>query len=309
MRWTAWQPARAGELHRGAALCFAMPCYAVLVSCTLCSTPGRLMHACHRQLDGTGHCCAAALCRGHPCLLQLAPPQLLPLQLAAPCAATALSPCSAPGPLARPKSLLPSALPLPTCRSVVLAAAPATLRWSPTRHAFFPPAFKRATRQLLLANHRLLKQACAPAAEAPPAGGQQEAVQGKAAGAVGSPGTPPSSSAGGSNAAGGSNSAPGAAGGAAPPPVAPPPRGLPHDALCEVLRHLASAPLSFWLRHALLKEPPPASRPTAPTPPSYAYTAALPPAEPADAAAPQQGEGAGTSQAPPAAPAPAPADT
>ena len=54
---------------------------------------------------------------------------------------------------------LPSALRVPACRSVILAALPPAQRWSPTTHAYFPPAFKTAARQLMLAAARQQRQA------------------------------------------------------------------------------------------------------------------------------------------------------
>ena len=54
----------------------------------------------------------------------------------------------------------PNPFPSPNlcCRCVILAAAPADARWSPTRHACFPPAFRRTVRALLLCNHGLAEQ-------------------------------------------------------------------------------------------------------------------------------------------------------
>lgn len=170
----------------------------------------------------------------------------------------------------------------------MLAAAPAHRRWTLARHASFPPAFRQAVRQLLLANHRLevlcrqWSDACADmahdaeafadeavahalaslAAEASaPAVAAGCAAKLAAAANSGVPRTrdPHSmrvsmcklAAAGLPMASAGSSSS--AAPPPAPPSIAPyarPQPPLPRDALLEVVLHLAAAPLDFWMTQA-----------------------------------------------------------
>lgn len=150
---------------------------------------------------------------------------------------------------------------------MVLAAAPPAARWSPSRHRFFPPAFKQVARQLLLANNRLLGSVPAPRAAAGTAGqaGLPEGLaavgmpvvsqgkQGLLAAALAVSHTPERDVSGARSAeSSGSDGCTAGAAGAAPP------CGLPRDAVHEVLRQLASFPLSFWMKQATAAAFPPA---------------------------------------------------
>ncbi|KAL4447713.1 hypothetical protein ABPG75_004932 [Micractinium tetrahymenae] len=187
------------------------------------------------------------------------------------------------------------------CKVVVLAAAPPSARWSPSRHRFFPPAFKQAARQLLLVNSRLL--GAAPATKPPggeaksagmaegcatggrPASGDQ-CEQGSIAAGTAAPrlheGSCNSASNAESSASGGAPASGSGGGGsaAAATAAAGPPCGLPRDAVHEVLRQLASCPLSYWMKQTTAAVFPPAAPSRVPSAP-----AAAPPADAPQAAA------------------------
>lgn len=188
----------------------------------------------------------------------------------------------------------------PGSRAVVLAAAPPGARWSPSRHRFFPLAFKQAARQLLLANNRLLGSAPAFKAAAGAAGPADVVQVATTGGAVGpckrglltealpacqSRGAAAGCASDAASPAGkdSSTSSASATNGAAPP------RGLPLDAVHEVLRQLASFPLSFWMRQPAAAPFPPAAPPRTPpataVPPPGPFGPVLPPPDAPHAAA------------------------
>ncbi len=145
-------------------------------------------------------------------------------------------------------------------RAVVLAAMPPAARWSPSRHRSFPPAFKQAARQLLLVNNRL--RAGQPASWGTADAGRQAALVKSS-----------SSTAGAASIAGGAAGEGGIAAGSLVGGEAAP-RGLPRDAVHEVLRQLASFPLSFWMKQPAAADFPPAA--TSRTPATTASSPFLP---------------------------------
>lgn len=142
----------------------------------------------------------------------------------------------------------------------MLAAMPPAARWSPSRHRFFPSAFKQAARQLLLVNNRL--RAGQPASWGTADAGRQAALVKSS-----------SSTAGAASIAGGAAGEGGiAAGSLVGGETAP--RRLPRDAVHEVLRQLASFPLSFWMKQPAAVDFPPAA--TSCTPATTASSPFLP---------------------------------